>query len=191
MIKASLCQSSSFLARWESIRYWCEDESRMGLHTIKRRKLTGKGIKPKGIVQWDFVYLWLYGVVEPLTGESFLYEFSHLDTICFEKFLELFAQKYPKDLHIIQLDNGGFHNSLNLNIPENVILLFQPAYSPEVNPIERLWEYIKEQLKWKTFDNLENLREAVEKSLGKLSKEIVASLTGWKFILDALFVADI
>ena len=106
----------------------------MGLHTIKRRKLTGKGIKPKGIVQWDFVYLWMYGLVEPLTGESFFYEFSHLDTICFEKFLELFAKKYPKDLHIIQLDNGGFHNSLNLNIPENVILLFQPAYSPEVNP---------------------------------------------------------
>lgn len=191
MIKASLCQSSSFLARWESIGYWCEDESRIGLHTIKRRKLTGSCIKPKGIVQWDFLYLWLYGVVEPLTGESFLYEFSHLDTICFEKFLELFAQKYPKDLHILQLDNGGFHNSLHLNLPENVMLLFQPAYSPEVNPIERLWEYIKEQLKWKTFDNLENLREAVEKSLGELSKEIVASLTGWKFILDALFVADI
>ena len=163
----------------------------MGLHTIKRRKITGKGIKPKGIVQWDFVYLWMYGLVEPLTGESFFYEFSHLDTICFEKFLELFAKKYPKDLHIIQLDNGGFHSSLNLNIPENVILLFQPAYSPEVNPIERLWKYIKEQLKWQTFDNLEELREAVEKSLGKLSKEIVASLTGWKFILDALSVADI
>jgi transposase len=163
----------------------------MGLHTIKRRKLTGSCIKPKGIVQWDFVYLWLYGIVEPLTGKSFFYEFTHLDTICFEKFLELFAQRYPKDLHIIQLDNGGFHNSLNLNIPENVILLFQPAYSPEVNPIERLWQYLKEQWKWQTFDNLENLREAVEKSLGKLSKEIVASLTGWEFIVDALSVASI
>lgn len=113
------------------------------------------------------------------------------DTICFEKFLELFSEKYPRDLHIIQLDNGGFHNSLNLNIPENIILLFQPAYSPEVNPIERLWEYLKEQLKWQTFDNLENLRDAVQKSLGKLSKEIVASLTGWQFILEALSVAGI
>ena len=51
--------------------------------------------------------------------------------MCFEKFLELFAAAYPLDLHIIQLDNGGFHSSLNLNQPENVILLFQPAYSPE------------------------------------------------------------
>jgi hypothetical protein len=54
----------------------------MGLHTIQRRKLTGKGIKPQGKVQWDFVYLWLYGVVEPQTGEGFFYEFTHLDEPC-------------------------------------------------------------------------------------------------------------
>ena len=59
--------------------------------------------------------------------------------MCFEKFLELFAAASPDDLHRIKLDNGGFHSSLNLNIPENVILLFQPAYSREVNLIEKLW----------------------------------------------------
>jgi len=127
LVKASLSQSETFLNQWKKNRYWSQDESRMGLHTIQRRKLTGKGIKPHGKVQWDFVYLWLYGLVEPQTGEGFFYEFTHLDTVCFEKFLELFATAYPEELHIIQLDNGGFHSSLNLNIPENVILLFQPA----------------------------------------------------------------
>jgi transposase len=163
----------------------------MGLHTIKRRKLTGKGIKPKGVSQWDFLDLWLYGLVEPTTGESFFYEFTHLDTVCFEKFLELFAQAYPEALHLIQLDNGGFHNSLNLNVPENVILLFQPPYSPEVNPLERLWEYLKEQLKWQSFENLEDLRDVVQKSLSLLSNEIIVSLTGWQFILEALSVPGI
>ena len=115
----------------------------MGLHTVQRRKLTGSGVKPQVQVQWNFNYLWLYGAVKPLIGESFFYEFTHLDTVCFEKFLELFASEYPEDLHLIQLDKVGFHNSFNLSIPENVILLFQPAYSPEVNPIERLWGYVK------------------------------------------------
>jgi len=46
-----MSQSKSFLSQWSTIRYWCQDESRMGLHTVQRRKLTGKGIKPKGIVQ--------------------------------------------------------------------------------------------------------------------------------------------
>jgi len=82
---------------------------------------------------------------------EFFYEFTDLDTVCFEKFLELFASKYFLNLHIIQGDNGGFHNYLNFSIPENVILLFGPAYSPEINPIERLWEYIKKQLKWLRF----------------------------------------
>jgi putative transposase len=86
---------------------------------------------------------------------------------------------------------GGFHNSLNLNLPENVILLFQPAYSPEVNPIERLWGYVKEQLKWLRFDQIEELRAAVQKELNKLTLEVIASLTGWKFILEALSVAGL
>jgi transposase len=163
----------------------------MGLHTIRRRKLTGSGIKPQVQVLWDFTYLWLYGAVEPLTGEGFFYEFTHLDTTCFEKFLELFDSKYPLDLHIIQVDNGGCHNSLNLSIPENVILLFQPAYSPEVNPIERLWGYVKEQLKWLRFEHIEELRAAVQKELNKLTNEVIASLTGWQFILEAISVAPL
>ena len=76
-------------------------------------------------------------------------------------------------------------------IPENVILLFQPAYSPEVNPIERLWGYIKEQLKWLRFEQIEELRAAVQKELNKLTNEVIASLTGWQFILEALSVAGI
>jgi putative transposase len=72
-----------------------------------------------------------------------------------------------------------------------VILLFQPVYSAEVNPIERLWGYLKEQLKWLRFEQLEELRESVGKELKKLTKEIIPSLTGWEFILDALSVAKI
>ena len=71
-----------------------------------------------------------------------------------------------------------------------MVLLFQPAYSPEVNPIETLWGYLKEQLKWLRFEQIEELRESVRKELKKLTKEIIASLTGYPFILDALSVAE-
>jgi transposase len=46
-----------------------------------------------------------------------------------------------------------------------VILLFQPAYSPEVNPIERCWGYVKEQLKGLRFEQIEKLRDALQKDL--------------------------
>ncbi len=72
--------------------------------------------------------------------ERVFFEFTHLNSICFENFLELFAEKFPDEVHVIQLDNGGLHKALTLNIPEKIILLFQPADSLQVNPIERLWQ---------------------------------------------------
>ena len=72
-----------------------------------------------------------------------------------------------------------------------MILLFGPAYSPEVNPIERLWGYIKEQLKWLRFEQIEEVRAAVQKELKKLTLEVIASLTGWQFILDTISVAGL
>lgn len=142
-------------------------------------------------MQWIFECFWLYGLVEPLTGESFFLELSHLDTICFEKFLELFSQAYPSDLHIIQLDNGPCHQALDLVIPDNIILLFQPSHCPQVNPIERLWSTIKDQLKWVVFDELDDLRNSLQNILLQLSQQVIASITRWKFIVDAICVAGI
>ena len=58
------------------LRYWSQDESRFGLKTIIRRVLTALGIKPVGPVQWNFQSFYLYGAVEPLSGENFFLEFS-------------------------------------------------------------------------------------------------------------------
>jgi transposase len=51
----------------------------------------------------------------------------------------------------VQVDNGAFHKALDLRISENVILLFQLAYYPELNPIERLWQHLKKDLHWELF----------------------------------------
>lgn len=58
---------------YQRIRYWCEDESRFGLHTVPGLKLTAIGVKPIGTWQWKFQAFWLYGVVEPLTIFKFFF----------------------------------------------------------------------------------------------------------------------
>lgn len=108
------------------IRYFVEDESRFGLHTIVGRLITASGVKPIGQWQWLFKAFWLYGAVEPLRGESFLLQFSHVDTQCYQRFLSEFSQTYPDSLNILQVDNGRFHKGKDLILPENIILLFQP-----------------------------------------------------------------
>ena len=163
----------------------------MGLKTIERRKLTLKGVKPVGQLQWEREAYYLYGVVEPRTGASFFCEISHLDSECFQAFLNYFAQAYPEELHIWQLDRGSFHTTQKLSIPENMRLLLQPSHCPELNPIERLWEYIKGFLSWELFASLSQLKIKVAAILNSLTEEVIASLTGWDYILDALSVAGI
>jgi len=90
----------------------------------------------------------LYGIVEPKTGEHFFSEFSHLNTDCFQVFLNLVSEQFKEDLLILQLDNGGFHKAKRLQVPANIILLFQPPHCPELNPIEQVWQYLKRGLRW-------------------------------------------
>ena len=114
-----------------------------------------------------------------------------MDSACFQVYLQEFARAYPEDLHIIQLDNGPLHTAKKLKLPPNIVLLFQPAHSPQLNPIERLWEHLKGQLRWQVFKDLQHLQERVSELLNNLELDVITSLTGWAYILDSLSVAGI
>ncbi|MEY4520406.1 MAG: hypothetical protein RLZZ499_3006 [Cyanobacteriota bacterium] len=58
-------------------------------------------------------------------------------------------------------------------------------------PIERFWKHLKKGLKWGLFEDLEVLRLTIQKMLPKLSQKVISSLTGWKFIVDAVCIAGI
>lgn len=133
-----------------------------------------------------FKAFWLYGAVEPATSESFFLQFSHVDTECCQWFLDEFSKAYPESLNILQMDNGRFHTGKDWRVPENVSLVFQPPYCPELNPIERLWEYLKADFKWAAFKTLAQLQTKVDQLLAEPTPEIVAFVTGYPFILDAL-----
>ena len=137
-------------------------------------------------MQWQFEAFYLYGTVEPLTGESFFLEFSSLNTVCFQTFLQEFSKTYPNSLNILQVDNASFHVTKKLMIPDNVMLLLQPAYRPDVNPIERVWQSVKDKLSWLTVGTLDELRQEMDAVLNSLTAECIASLTGYDFILAAL-----
>ncbi|WP_199194336.1 transposase [Pleurocapsa sp. CCALA 161] len=124
-----------------------------------------------------------------LSGESFFGEFSHLDHFCFQQFLNLFSQAIGFRLNLIQMDNGSFHKSLDLKWPDHIIPIFQPPSSPELNPIERLWEHIKSQLSWEYCPSLDQLRAKLKQVLNSISSEAIASICGWDYIISALFSA--
>jgi hypothetical protein len=158
---ASWLESTTPNPAKNGLKYWCQDETRLGLKTIERKKITAPGVKPIGLVQWNFKTYYLYGAVAPQTGESFWLKFSHLDGLCFQIFLEQLAGEYPDNLNVVQLDNSRFHHSSSLKILDKNLLIFQLPYSPELNPSERIWQHIEQELRWKIYDNLEEIQEKV------------------------------
>lgn len=108
-----------------------------------------------------------------------------------QRFLDAFSQQYADSLNILQVDNGAFHKAKSLRIPDNLILLFQPAYCPELNPIERLWQHLKKDLRWDLFPDITQLQTRVDELLNDLTHETVVSITGYSFIKAALSVAGI
>ena len=169
-----------------SIRVFVQDESRFGLLPIIRRRITIKGVKPIQKVQHKFDNYYVYGAVEPISGESFFLELSHLNSECFQIFLDEFHSSYPDDFIIMPLDNGAFHKAKKLVVPDNIMLLFIPPYSPELNPIERLWQDIKDEISCSVYETLDELKEAVAEVLRRYSHQDIASLTGYQYIVDAV-----
>jgi transposase len=92
---------------------------------------------------------------------------------------------------VLQVDNGAFHKAKKLSVPEHIVLLFQPPYCPELNPMERLGQHLKKDLRWGLCKDLTQLQTKVDELIAALTHETVASIAGFSFILDALSVADI
>lgn len=72
--------------------------------------------------------------------------YDRLHTDHFRQFLDGFSMQYPNDFHLLQTDNAGFHCANDLVMSDNVMLLYQPPHSSQVNPAEPLWEWAKSEI---------------------------------------------
>jgi len=91
-----------------------QDESRFGLLTVRRRRLTAWGIQPVGPVQHVFEWFYVYGAVAPVTGERFFLELPSLHADMCPLCLDAFAQAFPDSVNILLLDHSGAHTAPRL-----------------------------------------------------------------------------
>ena len=131
------------------------------------------------------------GTVGPLTGESFFWEYSRLDHLCFGEVLAAVSRDYsnPDDMHIIQRDQSAVHRATNLAIPSNVAFYLQPPYSPESNAIEQLWALLKGRLSNRLWLDLNELQQALSHQLTQLTRNALRSLTLHQTLLQAFSLA--
>lgn len=87
----------------------------------------------------------------------------------FQKFLDEFSNENKEELKIMVLDNGAFHKAKKLKIPANIVLIFLPPYSPELNPAEKMWANLKRKFTNQLFNSLEQLSDFIESAIKTIS----------------------
>jgi hypothetical protein len=169
------------------VRLFVQDEARFGLHEgITRRFITAAGVKPHQLVLPRYEYTWLYGAAEPATGESFFYEMPALDSACFQCFLDEFSRAFPKNMNVLVIDGAPAHVARSLLIPDNVVLFRLPPYCPELNPMERVWQDLRNRLCIDLPAGLEALVCDVTRVVCEYTPSILASLTGYSYLKQAI-----
>ena len=171
---------------FKGVRLWAMDETRCGLLPLHRHRITLPGVQPVASVTYRFDFLYLYGAVEPTTGESFLLELPALNAACFQVFLDQWAATDPDHLLGMLVDNGRLHKAASLRIPENIRLVFLPPYTPEWNPPERLWRAIKDEVAEAAPETLEELSSQLTRILHELSPQDIQALTSYSYFVKAV-----
>jgi len=163
-----------------------QDESRLGLLTIRRRRLSARGVQPIGRVQHVFEWFYVYGALEPTTGDRFFLELPYLNAENFQIFGDLFAQAFPDSLNLLLLDNSGVHTAQSLTLPDNMRVVFLPPYGPELNPIARVWRDLKDALAWLHITHLDQQQDSVAQLLQAYEAATLQALTGYTYLVEAI-----
>ena len=106
-------------------------------------------------------------------------------------FLDEVSSRHSNEKILMVTDRAGWHKSKSLNVPENIRLYFLPPYSPELNPVEHIWDELKEKgFHNRVFRSLNILEDHLMDELRKLedAPEITRSIVSWPWIINALMI---
>ncbi len=108
-------------------------------------------------------------------------------------FLDEVASRYPDDNIVMVLDGAGWHRSESFVLQENLKLHFLPPYSPELNPVEYLWDALREKhVHNRVFDSIGAPEDHLVDAPNHMENDVirVAGITQWPWIINSVFNAN-
>tara|TARA_B110001454_G_C12646025_1_gene403340 strand:- start:22 stop:489 length:468 start_codon:yes stop_codon:yes gene_type:complete len=117
------------------------------------------GTRPRKVKQRQFISTYLYGSACAATGETFGLVLPYTNTDAMRLYLEEFSKVIRSGRHVaLIVDNAGWHIAHDLDIPDNITLIPLPSYSPELNAMEQVWQWMKEHdlsnISFKDYDEI-------------------------------------
>lgn len=144
--------------------------------------------RPTAIRQTEYEWVYLWAAVEPATGESAAMITPTVNTSLMNQFLAGLSGMLAADEHaVLVLDNAGWHVANALRVPSNITLLLLPPYSPELNPVERLWAWLRShQLSNRVYTDYTDLLNQTDRAWLTLDKPTLQSVCNCPWIERAI-----
>lgn len=168
------------------VRVFFMDEARFGQQGTITDVWAPTGSRPRAVRQTRYEWVYLYTAVEPTTGDSAALVAPNVDTGTMNQFLQIVDAERKSDEHIVLImDQAGWHKSKQLQMPQGITGLLLPPYSPELNPVENLWHYLRSHyLANRTYENYDDLLNAGTAAYRSLTAEIVKSVCACPYLQE-------
>ena len=150
----------------KNIDTYFQDEARFGQQGTLARGWARRGQRFTAIRQTKYDWLYVLAAACPQTGHAVGMLSPYINVEVINIFLAEFAKEIPEDVHVVMVwDQAGFHTGKELKVPENITIVQLPPYSPELNPMENLWHYLRSHY-WsnRVFEDYDALVDAAEEA---------------------------
>lgn len=143
----------------KKIEIWWQDETRVGQQGSLSRVWATKGTRPRVVRQRQFLSTYIFGACCPAKDKGCALILPECTTGMMQLHLDEISKHVEENFHaIIIMDRAGWHTTEALVIPSNISLLPLPPYSPELNPMEQVWQKLKHtSLSNRTFKSYEEI----------------------------------
>ncbi len=170
-----------------TVEVWFQDEARFGQQGTLTAVWADTGSRPTAVKQTEYEWLYTFAAVNPLTGASSALLGPTVNTAYMNEHLRFISEQVGPSRHVVLiLDRAGWHVAKALKVPENLTLLHLPPYSPELNPLERLWAYLKSHyLSNRAYLDYDDLFAAVSQAWLQLDELRLRSLTHTAWLTPA------
>jgi hypothetical protein len=147
-------------------------------------------VRPPGRADQRYTFAYIFAAAEPNTDNAFALIMPEVSTEAMQVYLDEFAKTIAFDDHVLLvMDRAGWHGARGLKIPPCITLEFLPPRSPELNPVERLWLFLKQKfLSLRLLDDYAAIEEALAKAWNRLTAEAgrLISLTSYPWITNCV-----
>lgn len=139
------------------VEIWFHDEMRLGQKNPRTRRWARRGTRPRALADLRTKSAYLFGAICPKRGTGAAIVMPSANTGAMQHHLDEIARSLaPKAHAVVVLDQAGWHTTGKLRVPENLSLLPLPPKSPELNPVENVWQFLRQnKLSNRTFGDYE------------------------------------